>query len=121
METLVTEEEFRRYVSATQEKLGQLNESLRQIHDAIRTIGVGQSNALTIAAAAHDTSYLVVRTLAETNADFRTILMRFAQEPAKIPAAQESRDLLLAALAEHQRNSGERPTLRPVPPSGSEA
>lgn len=117
----MTEDEFRRYVSATQDMLGKLNESLRQIQDAIRTVGVAQSNALTIAAAAHDTSYLVVRTLAETNAEFRTILLRLAQEPVTTPAAQESRDLLVAALAEHQRNTGERPTLRPVPPSGSGA
>ena len=117
----MSEEEFRRYASATQEMLSQLNESLRQIQSALSTSVAAQSSAVTVAACAQDMSYLTIRALAETNVEFRTILLRLAQEPASNPAAQQSRDMLVAALAEHQRNAGERPTLRPVPPSGPSA
>lgn len=113
----MTEEEFKRYAVATQSMVGELNKSLQQIQDAIRKSSEAQSNILKIAASAHDMSYLALRTVAETNVEFRTILLRLAQDVAVNPAAQESRDLLVAALGEHQRASGERPTLRPVPPS----
>ena len=114
----MTEEEFKQYVSATQGMLGQLNERLGEIRDAMQASAKAQAAALTVAACAQDASSLTVRALAETNVEFRTILLRLAQEPAPNPAAQECRDLLVAALAEHQRIAGERPQLKPVPPSG---
>jgi hypothetical protein len=115
----VNEEQFKQYVSATQDMLGQLNERLSEIRDAVERNAKVQAGALTLAACAQDASQLAVRALAETNVEFRTIMLRLAQEPASIPAAQESRNILAAALAEHQRIAGERPSLKPVPPSGA--
>ena len=117
----VNEDEFRSYVLATKDTLSQLNESLRQINDAIHKSAAMQINALTVSACAQDMSHLAIRALAETNVEFRTILLRLAQEPATNPAAQPSRDALVVALSEHQRIAGERPALRPVPPSGAGA
>jgi hypothetical protein len=117
---IVTEEEFKSYVSATQTMLAELNENLRQIREAVHVNATRQSDVLMVSARAQDASYLTIRALAETNVEFRTILLRLAQEPVVNPAAQESRDVLVAALAQHQRNANERPTLRPVPPPGAE-
>lgn len=116
----MTEEQFRSYISATQAMLAQLNESLRQINEAMHASATAQANALIVAGCAQDASYLTIRALAQTNVEFRTILLRLAQEPAANPAAQQSRDVLVEALAQHQRSSNERPTLRQVPPSGAE-
>jgi hypothetical protein len=66
-------------------------------------------------------SYLALRTLADTNPEFRTILLRLAQEVPVHPIAQESRDALLVGLGQGPRPGGKRPTLKPVPPSGSGA
>ena len=104
------------YVTATQEMVSQMNNSLAQIHTAIRQVGEIEKSNLKLAAGAYDMSYLAVRVLAELHVDFRTMLIRFAQEPARNPVAQENRELLLGALAEMQRTSGERPSLKPVPP-----
>lgn len=116
----MTEDQLRQYIAGIQSMVDKLNGSLLQIQDAIRRSAEAQTNSLKIAASAHDMSYLALRALAETNVEFRTILLRLAQEPAAHAAAQESRNILVSALAEHQRNAGQRPTLKPVPPSGSE-
>lgn len=113
------DEQFKQYVEATQAMITQTNRSLEQIRDALRTISEVERNNLKMAAGAYDMSYLVIRVLTELHADFRTMLIRFSQEPATNPAAQENRDLLLEMLAEMQRAAGERPSLKPVPPANA--
>ena len=97
--------------------VAQMNKNLAQIQDAIRQVAEVEKSNLQLAAGAYDMSYLAIRVLAELHVDFRTMLIRFAQEPAGNPAAQENRKLLLDALAEMQRAAREKPTLKPVPPA----
>jgi hypothetical protein len=101
--------------AATQRLIAQMNEHLVKISDAMGDIREALLANVKLAAMGQDTSYLAVRAMAEINPDFRTLLIRLAQEPVN-EMANESRGMLLAALAEQHRNSGERPKLTPVPP-----
>jgi hypothetical protein len=109
-------EEFKQYAAATQAMMERLNASLKQIEGAIRNMSEVETKNLNLAASAYDMSYLALRTIAELHVDFRAILLRLAQEPAANSAAQENRDLFIQALAEAQKSSGERPSLKPVGP-----
>ena len=113
------DEQFKQYVEETQAMILQTNRNLEQVADSLRKISEVQKSNLNMAAGAYDMSCLVIRVLTELHVDFRTMLIRFSQEPATNPAAQDNRDLLLDMLAEVQRAAGEKPSLKPVPPTSS--
>jgi hypothetical protein len=115
--------EFRQYVHATQQMVGQLHELVGQLNatlggvqSALTATGAVATQQIELAASAYDMAYLAVRAMADMSPDFRTVLLRIAQEPAIIEAAQGHRDALREALAGAHRALGERPRLRPVPP-----
>lgn len=111
----MSEEQFASYVAGMQQLIAKLNENLAGIQDAVRKVGASEKITLDLAASAYDMSFLVLVTLSELHVDFRTSLIRRAQEPTANAAAAESRRLLLAVLAESHKASGERPKLTPVP------
>lgn len=115
--------EFRRYVASTQQLVGQLqtlvghlNSTLEGVQSALTASGAAAAQQIQLAASGYDMAYLGVRAMADMSPEFRTVLLRVAQEPAIVPAAQAHRDALREALAGAHRAAGERPQLRPVPP-----
>lgn len=115
--------EFRQYVAATQQMVGQLqalvadlDATLGGVQSALTASGAAAAQQIQLAAAAYDMAYLGVRAMADMSPEFRTVLLRIAQEPAIVEAAQGHRDALRHALAGAHRAAGERPHLRPVSP-----
>lgn len=117
------EAQFRQYAQATQgmvaqmqRLVGQLNVTLESVQVALAANAAVGGQQVALAASAYDMAYLAVRAMADMSPEFRTVLLRVAQEPAIIEAAQAHRDALREALASAHRNAGARPALRPVPP-----
>lgn len=115
--------EFRQYVQSTQAMVGQLqdlvghlNATLAGVQHALTATGTVAAQQVQLAGSAYDMAYLAVRAMADMSPEFRTVLLRLAQEPAITPPAQGHRDALREALAGAHRAAGERPQLRPVPP-----